>query len=54
MERRDAVSEFQIRFRKEETIDSIFIVRTVIDKYLCRKRGKVYCIFVDLKMPLVQ
>jgi hypothetical protein len=31
------------------TTDNIFIIRTIIDKYLARKRGKVYWMFVDLQ-----
>jgi hypothetical protein len=31
------------------TVGNIFILRTTIDKYLPRKRGKVYWLFVDLQ-----
>jgi hypothetical protein len=33
----------------QRTTDNIFIIRTIIDKYLARKRGKVYWMFVDLQ-----
>jgi hypothetical protein len=49
-ERKGAVSEFQVGFRKgRRTTDNIFILRTIIDKYLARKRGKIYWIFVHLQ-----
>jgi hypothetical protein len=42
--------EFQMDFRKgRRTTDNIFILRTIVDKYLARKRGKIYWIFVDLQ-----
>jgi hypothetical protein len=37
-------------FRKgRRMVDNIFILRTIIGKYLSGKRGKVYWIFVDLQ-----
>jgi hypothetical protein len=33
----------------QRTTDNIFIIRTIIDKYLARKRGKVYWMFADLQ-----
>jgi hypothetical protein len=37
-------------FRKgRRTVDNIFILRTIIDKYLSRKRGKVYWLFIVLQ-----
>jgi hypothetical protein len=43
-----AISECQMGFRKGwRTKINISIIRT-IDKYLARKRGKVYRMFVDL------
>jgi hypothetical protein len=49
-ERKDTVTEFQMGFRKgRRTTDNIFILRTIVDKYLARKRGKIYWIFVDLQ-----
>jgi hypothetical protein len=41
VERRGAVSKFQMEFRKgRRSTDNIFILITVIDKHLARKRGK--------------
>jgi hypothetical protein len=34
-------------FRKGRTVDNILIKRTIRDKYLTRKRGKVYWMFID-------
>jgi hypothetical protein len=50
IENRGAISECQMGFRKgQRTTDNIFIIRTIKDKYLARKRGEVYWIFVDLQ-----
>jgi hypothetical protein len=50
IEKRGAISECQMGFRKERRmIDNIFILRTIMDKYLSRKRSKVYWIFADLQ-----
>jgi hypothetical protein len=50
IEKRGVISECQMGFRKgRRTVDNIFILRTIIDKYLSWKRGKVYWIFVDLQ-----
>jgi hypothetical protein len=41
-DRKGAVSEFQMGFRKRTTTtDNIFILRTIVDKYLARKRGNI-------------
>jgi hypothetical protein len=49
-ERKGAVSEFQMGFRKgKRTTDNTFILRTIVDEYLARERGKIYWIFVDLQ-----
>jgi hypothetical protein len=54
-EKKGAVSEFQMGFRKERrTTDNILILRTIVDKYLARKRGKIYWIFVDMQKNLIQ
>jgi hypothetical protein len=50
IEKRGAVSEYQMEFKKgKRMVDNIFILRSIIDKYLLRKRAKVYWIFVDLQ-----
>jgi hypothetical protein len=50
IEKRDAISECYMGLRNgRRTVDNIFILRTTIDKYLSRKRGKVYWLFVDLQ-----
>jgi hypothetical protein len=49
IENRGAISECQMGFRKcQRTTDNIFMIKTIIDKYLARKKGKVYWMFVDL------
>ena len=32
---------------RESTTDQTFILKTVIDKHLFRKRGRFYCLFAD-------
>jgi hypothetical protein len=50
IEKRGFISEYQMGFRKgRRTVDNIFILRTIIDKYLSRKRGKVYWLFIVLQ-----
>ena len=42
------LSEYQAGFRqKKSTVDQMFILITMIDKFLLRKRGRCYCMFVD-------
>ena len=42
------LSECQAGFRqKKSTVDQMFILKTMIDRFLFRKRGRFYCIFVD-------
>jgi hypothetical protein len=48
IEKRGVISEFQMGSRKG-MMNNIFILRTIIDKYLSRKRGKVYWMSVDLQ-----
>ena len=37
------------RFRQGKgVIDQMFILKTLIDKHLCRKSGRFYCLFVDI------
>jgi hypothetical protein len=44
-----AISECQMGFRKgRRTTDNIFITKKIIDKYLARKRVKVYWMLVGL------
>jgi hypothetical protein len=53
IENRGAISECQMGFRKgQRTTDNIFIIKKIIDKYLARKRGKVYWMFVDLQKAI--
>jgi hypothetical protein len=50
IEKKGAISECQMGFRKGwRMVDNIFILRTIIDKYLSWKRSKVYWLFVDLQ-----
>ena len=42
------LSECQAGFReKKRTVDQMFILKTMIDRFLFRKRGRFYCMFVD-------
>ena len=42
------LSECQAGFRqKKSTVDQMFILKTMIDRSLFRKRGRFYCIFVN-------
>ena len=42
------IAECQAGFRQgRSTIDQIFILKTIVDKYLFRKKGRFYCMFVD-------
>jgi hypothetical protein len=42
VEKRGVISECQMGFRKgRRMVDNIFILRTIIDKYLSQKRCKV-------------
>jgi hypothetical protein len=41
---------FQMDFRKvRRTVDSIFIIKSVINKYLSKERDKVYMLFIDFQ-----
>ena len=49
-ETQNVIDESQAGFRKGyNTIDNIFSLQSVVQKYLCRERGRFYCIFVDFK-----
>ena len=49
-ETQNVIDESQAGFRKGySTIDNIFSLQSVVQKYLCRERGRFYCIFVDFK-----
>ena len=50
LENNNLLSPNQIGFRKGfRTTDNIFILKTVINKYLNRRNGKVFVCFVDFK-----
>lgn len=45
----DRVSCFQCGFKEGySTIDNVFVLRTLVDRELAKKRGKLYCGFLDL------
>ena len=49
-ETQNVIDESQAGFRKGySTIDNLFSLQSVVQKYLCRERGRFYCIFVDFK-----
>ena len=44
------IDESQAGFRKTySTIDNIFSLQAIIQKYICRPKGRFYCIFIDFK-----
>ena len=44
------IDEAQTGFRKDySTTDNIFLLHALVQKYLCRARGRFYCIFVEFK-----
>ena len=44
------IDESQAGFRKDySTTDNIFSLHALVQKNLCRARGRFYCIFVDFK-----
>ena len=46
----DVIDESQAGFRKGyNTIDNIFSLQSIVQKYLSKERGRFYCIFVDFK-----
>ena len=49
-EDKTVIDESQAGFRKTySTIDNIFSLQAIIQKYICRPRGRFYCIFIDFK-----
>ena len=49
-ESNNVIDESQAGFRKQySTINNIFSLQALIQKYLCRTRGRFYCIFVDFR-----
>ena len=47
-EQEKIIGQCQAGFRQgKSTIDRLFILKTLIDKHLFRKRGHFYCLFVD-------
>ena len=44
------IDEAQAGFRKNySTVDNIFVLMSLVQKYLSKKRGRFYCIFIDFK-----
>ena len=49
-EENDVIDESQAGFRKQySAIDNIFSLQALVQKYLCRPRGRCYCNFMDFK-----
>ena len=49
-EENNVLDESQAGFRRGfSTIDNIFSLHAMIQKYICRSRGRFYCLFVDFK-----
>ena len=48
IEEKFILSESQAGFRKDRsTVDHIFVLKTILDKFLTRKEGSFCCLFVD-------
>ena len=48
VEEKIILSESQAGFRKgRSTVDHIFVLKTKLDKFLTRKKGRFYCLLVD-------
>ena len=46
----ERIDEAQAGFRKGySTTDNSFILMSLVQKYLSKKKGRVYCIFVDFE-----
>ena len=49
-EENGVIDESQAGFRKQySTVDNLFSLQALVQKYLCRPRGRFYCMFVDFK-----
>ena len=49
-EENSVLDESQAGFRKRySTIDNLFSLHAIIQKYLCRPRGRFFCIFIDFR-----
>ena len=49
-EENSVLDESQVGFRKRySTIDNLFSLHAIIQKYLCRPRGRFFCIFIDFR-----
>ena len=49
MEKYNILSPWQNGFRKKRSTDNIFIMKTTRNKYLEKKREKIYWCFIDLE-----
>ena len=44
----DILHECQAGFgKKYSTMDNIFVLMSLVQKYLCKRKGRFYCIFID-------
>ena len=44
----DKITECQAGFRRGySTIDNIFVLHVMVQKYLCKSKGRFYCVFID-------
>ena len=49
-EENNVLDESQAGFRRDfSTIDNIFSLHAMVQKYICRSGGRFYCLFVDFK-----
>ena len=50
MQEKNLIIKYQIGFsKKARTSDHIFVLKTLIDKYLAKKDGKLFACFIDLR-----
>lgn len=50
VENNDIIGEYQGGFRKaHSTVDNVFILQSLVQKYITRRKHRFYCCFVDFK-----
>jgi hypothetical protein len=50
LQEKNLIIKYQLGFsKKARTSDHIFVLKTLIDKYLAKKDGKLFACFIDLR-----